>query len=198
MRICSVPKASFPVLQERPSGALSGRFSSYSRECRRKQNSRKKSPAPAQRMHEHSQGRQQRQRGEKQTTVRKAKSKRARTRRLAEYSGRIGECTMDGWPVRGARPSVRAQSRARLPAYTPLTRLLHSCTTWQWLASSACSPLQYRRDSRAEVTAHRAWPAASGDEDEQHREKDCARVFLLEWCKVMLARGDVDLPFAHG
>ena len=190
------PKSQLPR-PARASGALSGRFSSYSRECRRKQNSRKKSPAPAQRMHEHSQGRQQRQRGEKQTTVRKQRTN-ARTRRLVEYSGRIGECTMDGWPVRGARPSVRAQSRARLPAYTPLTRLLHSCTTWQWLASSACSPLQYRRDSRAEVTAHRAWPAASGDEDEQHREKDCARVFLLEWCKVMLARGDVDLPFAHG
>jgi hypothetical protein len=119
----------------------------------------RKSPAPAQRMHEHSQGRQQRQRGEKQTTARKQRTN-ARTRRLVEYSARIGECTMDGWPVRGARPSVRAQSRARLPAYTPLTRLLHSCTTWQWLASSTCSPLPYRRDSRAEVTAHRAWPAA--------------------------------------
>lgn len=52
------------------------------------------------------------------------------------------ECT--GWPVRGARPSVRAQSRARLPAYSPLTRCCNSVLRGSGLTSFACTPLQAR------------------------------------------------------
>ena len=171
------PKSQLPR-PARASGALSGRFLSYSRECSPGEGNRtaeEKSPAPAaQRMH-FSQGSNSNSDSDsgakKQTTIRKQRERGAnRTRMAATHLARmrIGEWLENGRPVRGARPSVRAQSRARLPAYSPLTRLLPSCTTWQWLASELCvqqqsTPLQYRRDSRAEVTAHRAGSAASGD-----------------------------------
>jgi hypothetical protein len=170
------PKSQLPR-PARASGALSGRFLSYSRECspgQRNRTAEEESPAPAaQRMHfsqgsdsnsdsdSNSGAKSKRRSGSKESAAQIEPEWLLLTSRM-----RIGEWLENGRPVRGARPSVRAQSRARLPAYSPLTRLLHSCTTWQWLASELCvqsTPLQYRRDSRAEVTAHRAGPAASGD-----------------------------------
>jgi hypothetical protein len=172
MRICSVPKASFPVLQERLVLSVDDFF---------------RIPASAALDNETEQPKKNHQRQQPNACIflkaatatatagpkskRRSGSKESAAQTEPEWllltsRMRIGEWLENGRPVRGARPSVRAQSRARLPAYSPLTRLLHSCTTWQWLASELCvqsTPLQYRRDSRAEVTAHRAGPAASGD-----------------------------------
>lgn len=166
------PKSQLPR-PARASGARSGRFLSYSRE--RRMDATTEQPKTNHQRQPNAcifsrQQQRQRQRSKKQTTVRKRRKRRKQKQNNGCCSPRacalIGTWLENGWPVRGARPSVRAQSRARLPAYSPLTRLLHSCTTWQWLASELCvqsTPLQYRRDSRAEVTAHRAGPAASGD-----------------------------------
>lgn len=177
MRICSVPKASFPVLQERLVLSADDFFripasAALENETERpKKNHQRQQPnacifleaatatATATAMA-----------GQKANDGQEAKETRRKQNQnewlLLTSRMRIGEWLENGRPVRGARPSARAQSRARLPAYSPLTRLLHSCTTWQWLASELCvqsTPLQYRRDSRAEVTAHRAGSAASGD-----------------------------------
>lgn len=175
MRICSVPKASFPVLQERlvlsvddffriPASAALENVTEQPKENHQRQQPNaciflKAATATATAGHKSKRGS-----GSKESAAQTEPEWLLLT--LAHM--RIGEWLENGRPVRGARPSVRAQSRARLPAYSPLTRLLHSCTTWQWLASELCvqqqsTPLQYRRDSRAEVTAHRAGSAASGD-----------------------------------
>ena len=155
------PKSQLPR-PARASGALSGRFLSYSRERRRKQGRTAGENHQRQPNNACIFSRQQ-QRDKKQTTVgqsvRKRKQTRARPRRLLEYSA---HALGTGWPVRGAssaRPSVRAQCNLGR-GYLHILHLLGCCTlctTWQWLASFACSPLLYRRDSRAEVTAHRAW-----------------------------------------
>ena len=154
------PKSQLPRPARAP-GALSGRFLSYSRERRRKRRRTAEENHQRQPNNTCISSRQQ-QRDKKQTTASQSGSEeqtRARPRRLLEYSA---HALGTGWPVRGAssaRPSVRAQCNLGR-GYLHILHLLGCCTlctTWQWLASFACSPLQYRRDSRAEVTAHRAW-----------------------------------------
>lgn len=166
MRVCSVPKASFPVLQERLVLSVDDFFripvSAEGNGAEQPKKNHQRQPNNA------CISSRQQQRDKKQTTASQSGSEeqtRARPRRLLEYSA---HALGTGWPVRGAssaRPSVRAQCNLGR-GYLHILHLLGCCTlctTWQWLASFACSPLQYRRDSRAEVTAHRAWPAASDD-----------------------------------
>ena len=167
MRICSVPKASFPVLQERLVLSVDDffRIPASAEGNRTAEKNHQRQPNACMNIlkadNSESGAKSKRRSGSKESGANRSRIMPANSPRACALGN-----AHTGWPVRGARPSVRAQSRARLPAYSPLTRLLHSCTTWQWLASELCvqsTPLQYRRDSRAEVTAHRAGSAASGD-----------------------------------
>ena len=170
MRACSVPKASFPVLQERLVLSVDDFFripvSAEGNGAEQPKKNHQRQPNNACIF-----SRQQR-RDKEQTTVGQSVRKRranasAPKKTVVILSARIGDWMAgERRKQRKAQCARAMQSRARLPAYSPLTRLLHSCTTWQWLASELCvqsTPLQYRRDSRAEVTAHRAGSAASGD-----------------------------------
>lgn len=125
MRSCSVPKASFPVLQERLVLSVDDFFRIPASAEGNRAAEKITSASPT--THAYPQGSNSGTKS-KRRSVRKRKAN-ARTPKKTDgiLSTRIGEWMAgERRKQRKAQCARAMQSRARLPAYSPLTRLLHS------------------------------------------------------------------------
>lgn len=129
MRVCSVPKASFPVLQERLVLSVDdfSRIPASAEGNGAEQPKKITSASPT--THAYPQGSNSGTKSKRRSVSQEAKSKRARApkKTVGILSARIGDCMAgERRKQRKAQCARTMQSRARLPAYSPLTRSLHS------------------------------------------------------------------------
>lgn len=128
MRVCSVPKASFPVLQERLVLSVDDFFRiPVSAEGNRAEQPKKiTSASPT--THAYSQGSNSGTKSKQRSVSQEAKANASAPKKtVGILSARIGDWMAgERRKQRKAQCARAMQSRARLPAYSPLTRLLHS------------------------------------------------------------------------